>query len=371
MLSMFRWMAMFEGKMNALSSILLSINIKVSELIFARMVVFLTDFENHKYQEDYFNSYLSKYFGFQFVNNYSAFLYLSSTPPSGPSAQALHSLRGQLSSAIIVLAVCSIIEVGLSALKVKFNLWNEHREMTKAGKEYRWRSSAESQAKFREYKVREQIDTMLPLVLSLGHMLMFGAIAPIIIPFGLINFAVNLRASAYMLTFTTKRAYPHQTMGIGQWRNIIQFMSVVGLVYSAFLFVFYGETFENTGLKSKMSGAIMFCLAMGGCWYLVDVVCPARCGAAYLLEERREHVLHRLFVQSYQQPDQDTEAHSESGTSDNSKSDAGATAAPAGTIHDVHSARSKEGALAAEVEEERWDAIPILEHLNVHPKDTY
>merc|ERR1740138_998756 len=110
---------MFQGRMGLVSSAILAMLIKFFSVIFEIIVPKLVDFENHKYQEDYFNSYVWKLFLFDYVNNYSAFFFLTMTKAECSedtsehecSGKTLLVLRQQVSRTLGVLVLCSIVEV--------------------------------------------------------------------------------------------------------------------------------------------------------------------------------------------------------------------------------------------------------------------
>lgn len=293
------WMVAFEGHMNIISSLCLSMMIKVFELIFKQLVVVLTSFENHKYQDDHYNSYLWKYFALQFVNNYSAFFFISlaqrNTISGCKDGDCFYQLRRALTIALIVLSACSIAQVMLFAVLKEINLgletimyrWTHEKEAAPRG-------LCEEQAKWSDFQIREQIDMMLPLVISLGHMLLFGAVAGIILPLCLIVFMVQIRGSAVILTSAAKRPFPVASKGIGAWRSIMQILMAAGVFYSGLLFTIYGETFRGAPVLAKFSGFLVYCLAMLLTTCMVDVVCPPADSTSHLLSDRRVHVQQKL-----------------------------------------------------------------------------
>jgi hypothetical protein len=111
----FGWMVTFEGKMNLYSSILLAVMIKLFGIIFRSMAILLTDYENHKFQDDYHNNLLWKLFLFEFVNNYSAFFFLTLwgkwKDADCVQGDCLYVLRFQLATTLTILILCSIVQV--------------------------------------------------------------------------------------------------------------------------------------------------------------------------------------------------------------------------------------------------------------------
>merc|ERR1719162_1509744 len=67
--AIFLWVAIFDGRMNLLASLCLTIQIKIFEFLFNILAGFLTEWENHKFSDSFYNSYLIKQFLFSFVNS--------------------------------------------------------------------------------------------------------------------------------------------------------------------------------------------------------------------------------------------------------------------------------------------------------------
>merc|ERR1719161_3491402 len=129
--------------------VVLAMVIKALQFVFGFVVRFLTDFENHKYQIDYFDSYLWKLFVFEFVNNYSAFFFLTIKNCQDPDVEdGLAQPQAQVSMTLLLLAICSVIQVCVEVLRFRFRLWYEDYEYRKKfGGEPPKRSFCEEQAK--------------------------------------------------------------------------------------------------------------------------------------------------------------------------------------------------------------------------------
>merc|ERR1740138_455224 len=105
--------------MGLVSSAILAVMIKVFSSAFEAVVPLLVDFENHKFQGDYFNSYLWKLFLFDYVNNYSAFFFLTLTKAECSPAVSEHdcsgrtlaTLRNSVTQTLLILVVVAILQV--------------------------------------------------------------------------------------------------------------------------------------------------------------------------------------------------------------------------------------------------------------------
>jgi len=100
------WLDLFSNKMSPVASICQAIMIQVFTQIYNRLAEYSTIAENHKYQTDFYSSYLAKMFIFQFVNQYSAFFYIAIkqqfTPAGCPTVfDTPNNCVGSLCSALL------------------------------------------------------------------------------------------------------------------------------------------------------------------------------------------------------------------------------------------------------------------------------
>merc|ERR1719454_361042 len=99
--------------------------------------------------------------------------------------------------------------------------------MGQAGEETPVRSFVEEQSKVGGFRVREQIEVTVQLCLTLGYILIFGAVAPRIVPMCLLVFMVQLRAAAVLITKAAHRTIPRMTAGVGPLVYIVGVLMVV------------------------------------------------------------------------------------------------------------------------------------------------
>lgn len=289
-----------ESGGNIFASIFLAAQVKFFEIIFNHLSERLNAFENHKHQVDDYNSYLSKQFLFQFVNNYTAFFYLAVkqrfTEAGCPPGGCLFALRRDLSVTLVVLTIARVGEVLVASVTVKRRLQREAAALRKKHDgEPPLRSFTELQSNYGFYREREQVETMIQLLVSFGFVVLFGGIAPIIVPFSFFLFAVQLRASAYFLLTGAQRPFPRRSMGIGAWHGIVQWLMYFGVVFAGVLLVLYGDMFQEVSVITRVSGVIAFCLVMCIIIEVVSLAFPPLSHQAHTLEERRQLVENRLM----------------------------------------------------------------------------
>lgn len=304
--SILTWVTIFEGQMDIYASVCLAIQVKIFELFFNRIAWSLTVFENHKFQVHFYNSLLWKLFALQTVNSYSAFLFLAikqrHTEHGCPEEGCFTVLRQQLAVTLMILVLARVCEVIGQSLIVRFKLWQEDKALRKAcpGEEPPKRSFTEEQAKYTKFGIYEQIQVMSQLMLALGYIILFGGIAPVIIPFCLLEFAVQMRASAFILVTGTQRPFPREVVGMGAWMEVQKLLMQLGVLFAGFLIVEYGDMFRGEALITRLVAVLAFAVIVNCVWRMVDMAWPPACVEADLLEARRARVKHAVMEETAQ-----------------------------------------------------------------------
>jgi len=337
-LSIITWERVFEGSMSIVSELILSVQIVIFSAIFDCMVPTFLNWENHKWQTAYYNSYLWKQFLFQCVNRYAVFFFLMVRKEKSGCADTdacLAQLQSQLSTTLMVLSFVEIAKAAAATVKVKFALWFESWQLARSGREVHKRPYVEEQAKYAEFQLREQVETMVQLVMAIGFVLLFGAIEPLAAPLCFAVFYVQLRASGYLLCHWAQRPLPRSMNGVGNWDVSVQVLMHLGVVTTAFLMVAYGGTFREANILAKLAAFCVVCVTMWTVWMIVDHFWPPTDGMADLLEKRRHHVKQKIMAWGHPP-----------------------SSAPAATEPDEDSCLTLGNDLAAAIQSGDWLAIP-------------
>jgi hypothetical protein len=177
---------------------------------------------------------------------------------------------------------------------VEVKLWLEKRAISKAGGDPPRYCFVEKQSKFGKFRIREQIEVMTQLSLTLGYVLIFGAIVPLVVPLCFLVFVVQLRAGAVLVTTSANRPIPRASLGIGVWRDVIHCLMFTGIFFSGYLLVQFEPMFAGAHLLTKLtclmlySGLLIF-------WFVVcDWLFPKRTPSVQTLEGRRDHTQKKL-----------------------------------------------------------------------------
>lgn len=294
------WYEIFEGHLTLKASILLVIQMKVFEVWWNAFTPVLTEFENHKYNATYFNSYIWKNFGFMAVNKYGAFLYLAfklqHSKAGCPDGHCVAMLQGLLINVQFALFLASTASLMVNSYWMKFILWYEFYKYRKAtdGEEPPDRPRSEEEARMPPFRKEDQINLMCRLMLSLGFVILFGGIVPIMVPLCLLLFALNLRLGAQALLDCSQRPFPHKLLGIGAWKEILLILMQVGVLFSGFMMVVNGKTFSNAPVITKLTGFMFYCIAMFVAWRVVDRIMPPTSKDTRILKRQNECVLREI-----------------------------------------------------------------------------
>lgn len=298
------WYDIFEGRLTLVSGLLLIVQVKVFQVVWDLLTPVLTEFENHKHNHGYYNSYLWKNFAFQAVNSYAAYVYIALKMQTStnvcPDGDCITMFQGLLAPVQITLFLGNMALFVLSSQMVKFQLWYEVYKYKKAnnGEEPPDRPRSEEESKMRKFRSEDQINIMCQLMLSLGFIILFGGFVPIMVPFCLLLFALNLRYGAKMLLSYYQRPFPRKLHGIGNWGQILQLLMIGGVVFSGFVIVTNSDAFSSAPLITKLTGFILYCSAMFVAWAIIDCILPQLSVQAKHLREQQTYVLAEIHRQS-------------------------------------------------------------------------
>jgi hypothetical protein len=328
------WVSIFGGEMNLVASMGLSVMIKVFELAYNSLMVMLNEWENHKWNAEYYNFWLWKQFSFYVVNYYSAFFYMALFRPhvgSGcPHGDCVAMLRQQLNSVLLFLVLFQVRDVVGTSLWVKASGWiiygGEEGDGSVRARVRRLARSTmglaaqltvdqlrnrsrravsskvsfvEEQALYVEFRMREEIEHMQKMVISLGYVLFFGSIIPSLVLFFAVYFLLENRSLAVQLLRFCQRPFPRRSLGIGAWNQAVKLLMKVATAMNGFLYVNLDDTFAESSKMARVSCFALFCLLAEALLLLVDVIFPPWDTQTSLLKNRRERVMEVLLHQIY------------------------------------------------------------------------
>lgn len=264
----------------------------------------------------------------------------------------MQQLSRQLSFTLLMLSLASIFQAVLACCRVQFKLWYKRRQLAKTqGNEELQRTYLEEQSDFLPSDMNDEINSTVQLMLSLGYVLLFGAIAPVVVLFCLLVFVVQVRVSAFLLTSSTKRQTQREGRHENAWDVILGRMTSMGMVSTGFLLVSYGDSFQAASTLTRIAALGLWCVlgtVIGG---LVDVVVLPHGVGAGLLRRRRRHVVKAVMSVG-------EERYANAKPTGSSAAASGSSAELAFLAAEDLARLFEEGSSASAVELGHWDRIP-------------
>ncbi|KAH7049659.1 calcium-activated chloride channel-domain-containing protein [Linnemannia elongata] len=261
-----------RAKMNpyvatVVTALLSLVVIVVLGTVYAKLAQILTDNENHKRLTQYEDALIIKRFLFDFVNFYSALVYIAFF--KGYIAQDVKLWDGQprdscatdgscLGELAIQLAIVFVgkqlinqtQEIAIPILKKWWNKKNElaeraanlkgkYKTQTKAVKPPQWAKDdllpAYNPQMFEEYR---------ELVIQFGFCTLFVTAFPIAPIFALLNNILEIRVDAYKVLTQHKRPIAQGAQDIGSWGTILMLLTHISVFTNACLIAFQSNWME-------------------------------------------------------------------------------------------------------------------------------
>merc|ERR1719498_1516208 len=109
--------------------------IQAFQQIWYRMAEWLTEKENHKFQQDFYNSFLTKVCVFQFINQYSIYFFMAikqrHTSMGCENNDCLTMLRLQLSMTLCCIIAVDMAQVAFGCVRLQLFMWKEDYALKK------------------------------------------------------------------------------------------------------------------------------------------------------------------------------------------------------------------------------------------------
>ena len=254
-------------------TILLGVSLPQLDSYLESIATFLTNFENHRTEDNYDMSRTQKIFFLQGITNYlpifiTAFIYVpfgdAFIPKLGSmvgsvagsygskylGTHAVHVDGDRLRNEIIALTVTgqfsAFFEENIQpVLKRKFREWyRDYRSTSTMSSvahddeaEAEFLESARRQATLEEYNVQDDI---AEVVLQFGSLAFFSPAWPLISIGFLINNIIELRTDFFKIVHEHQRPAPVRTDGIGPWITSLDFLTWAGSITTGAIVHLYG-----------------------------------------------------------------------------------------------------------------------------------
>lgn len=230
-----------------IASLLNAVQIQVLNMIYGKVAVWLTDYENHRTNTNYEDSLVAKTFVFQFVNSFASLFYIAFVKPFiAPYDTCLVSCLKELQTNLGTIFLTRLATGSLTSILVPYiNSKLAERTQSK-GVKLSDLSDVEMQFLQQEYHVVLGTFTdYAGLVMQFGYATMFISAYPLATVLAFVSNYVQLRVDAWKLCQFYRRPEPRGAADIGTWYSILEIISVLAVLVNAGLIAFTG-TFVST-----------------------------------------------------------------------------------------------------------------------------
>eukprot|EP01059_Diplonema_ambulator_P005295 TRINITY_DN1503_c2_g2_i1.p1 TRINITY_DN1503_c2_g2~~TRINITY_DN1503_c2_g2_i1.p1 ORF type:complete len:755 (+),score=161.47 TRINITY_DN1503_c2_g2_i1:36-2267(+) len=227
-------------------------------MFYRKVAEWLTNNENHRFEEDHANSLILKRFLFESFDCYISLFYL------GFVQQDIKRLRLEL---ISLYTVDSIRRVTLETV-IPFLLgWFATKKLEKknakdVGKERKGSVlSALSESRMPEY---ECFDDYLEMVIEFGYVVLFASAFPLAAALSVVCNVIEMKSDLLKLTMVYQRPAPARVSNIGIWQNLLWALMWLAIFTNTMLLVssdqltahfpsFYREAIESDVLAGRVA----------------------------------------------------------------------------------------------------------------------
>ncbi|CAM9303634.1 unnamed protein product, partial [Ectocarpus fasciculatus] len=224
----------------------------VAAEIFEMLAVALTGYENHQTESNYWNQLIIKVFSVRFVTVFTSIFYYAFR--SGLDSETSYKLMSLSIFAFITVGDWwgKFIQICVPSWLQRFKLYRMKAAVVTLRK-HMWKMRAQevggdsglymmarrqhylsqSQEQCWQESLKKDYTTFgdyTRLMIQLGFVLFFAAVFPLSPLIVLINNIFFIRLDAFKLTNTRKRPIAQKSAGLGVWEDILQVMSVAGII---------------------------------------------------------------------------------------------------------------------------------------------
>jgi len=242
----------FSGKSaGKLGKTLVTLNIKVVDIIWGLLSPKLSMGDNWRTDQDLKDAMVNKMFGVKFIVYYYPFFYYAFIQEKVEGCHPeWHSCMDSLVlnlEIFFVTHICTAVAMLIVPI-VLFRLTCKS-EMAKAigGKKFTY---VQAQSKCADYA--GDTDDMMELVLSLGFLMMFAVALPVMATLAWFCNLLELRLLGFKMVYVMRRAPPRGQEGIGSWQGIIMIVSKVAVIVNVGMAVFTMVPLRNQPMTVQL-----------------------------------------------------------------------------------------------------------------------
>jgi len=237
---------------------LVTLIIKVVDVLWWSLTNFLTRKENHRTELDLKSALVVKLFAVKFVIFYYPFAqtvflqpHLAEGCPGSEGSGWIHiqgcldTVREDLRLFFVTQVASQVGGILLALAMLKYNIRKEIKRKGDPALEEEGGSAPQKRISYLEiqamvpaYDQAEEIADYMQIVTNFGFVAMFGVICPSVAFLCFISNFVIKKLTAFKYAYAYQRVTPNVQEGIGSWAHVIQFVTYIGITCTCFIVIF-------------------------------------------------------------------------------------------------------------------------------------
>lgn len=237
---------------------IVTITIKILAAVWDSVAKKFTDWEYHRYEQFYLESWATKTVIISSISAFIGFVYVGFVMDHVDHCPDTHvDCFGYLCYEMAIIFTIYIVfaawDIFYPIVDIQIKLLQEKRAMQQAGKEVSAISFLELQSKWEEYTSADQAEDYCQHMIPLAFVLLFGMTLPISPLLALANSVAQTHADAYKITHTTQRPYPSRSLGgLQLWIDMVETFTWLAVYSNVGLISFDLEPFKSMSVHKQL-----------------------------------------------------------------------------------------------------------------------
>ena len=298
-----------QGQASTVASICNTVQITIFNMVYQKVVVFLTDAENHRTDTEYEDSMTVKLFVFQFVNSYASFFFLAFIAQNLSASDPSSSSRGQCGapscmqplSVNLAILFCTRIATGIVTNVVVPKIQSDMKRRSEGGAKNL--TPPEMNYALMNYNTMiEGINNYADAALQFGFSILFVTALPLAPLMSLFANWTRVKGMAWKLCRLYQRPIPLGAEDIGTWMPIFQFVAVASVITNAGLVCFTMDGLDQFSNWGRVWVFIGFQWVLIGMQFMIQCFVPDEPEEVTIQMKRSEFICSKVIDRT---PDED------------------------------------------------------------------
>jgi len=231
------------------AAIVNAVEIQILNTVYAKLSIFLNDWENYRTPSEYENALIAKSFIFKFINSYNSLFYVAFFKQLETDKKArcepkacLQELQTQLGT-IFIMGI--VVNNGIELITPIINNYLKAKDNSATDASGVAKPKTQPELEYELDPFESTFDDFDEMVVQFGYVVLFVVTFPIAPLLAMLNNYFEIRLDAKKISDFSRRPVPEGATTIGTWFDILTIVSIIAVGTNAALCIFYTKTVNN------------------------------------------------------------------------------------------------------------------------------